>query len=112
MPTQRSKRRRVLGVLASGGLADNAGVVALTLRDKAILDFERMWWADPEAKAEAIRDRFDLSADRYDAILVEVLGDPEAFQHDPLVVRRLARQRARRRPEPPTARPANDWPSR
>lgn len=87
-------------------------VMALTERDKAILDFERMWWADAESKAAAINQRFALSAARYDQLLGEILADPEAFQLDPLVVRRLRKQRDRRRPEYFEARPANDWPSR
>ena len=84
----------------------------LTDRDKAILDFERLWWADPEAKTQAIRTYFWLSPARYHQILGEILSDPEAFQLDPLVVRRLRRQRDRRRPEFLESRPANDWPLR
>jgi hypothetical protein len=86
--------------------------MALTARDKAILDFERLWWADPEAKAVAIRERFELSPARYHQLLGEILADPEAFQLDPLVVSRLRRQRSRRRPGYVEARPANDWPRR
>ena len=83
--------------------------MALTARDKAILDFERLWWADPEAMAVAIRDRVEVSPGRYLQLLGEILADPEAFQLDPLVVRRLRRQRSRRRPGFVEARPANDW---
>ena len=76
--------------------------MALTVRDKAILDFERLWWADLEAKAVAIP---------LDREVIHVLP-PEAFQLDPLVVSRLRRQRSRRRPGFVEARPANDWPRR
>lgn len=86
--------------------------MALTERDKAILDFERMWWAEPDAKAKAIREHFEVSPARYHVLLGEILSDPEAFQLDPLVARRLRRQRERRRPEFVEARPANDWPHR
>jgi hypothetical protein len=83
----------------------------LTDRDKAILDFERMWWADAAQKAIAIRERFDLSSARYHELLGEILADPDAFASDPLVVRRLQRQLARRRTEPIEPRTVNDWPS-
>ena len=86
--------------------------MALTERDRAILDFERLWWADLEAKGQAIQERFELSPVRYHQILGEILSDPQAFQLDPLVVRRLRRQRDRRRPEFVESRPANDWPLR
>ncbi len=84
--------------------------MALTDRDKAILDFERLWWADPGAKGRAIRERFEVSPARYHQLLGEILSDPDAFQLDPLVVSRLRRQRDRRRPEFVESRPANDWP--
>ena len=84
--------------------------MALTDRDKAILDFERLWWADPVAKDQAVRSAFELSPARYHQLLGEILSDPEAFQLDPLVVRRLRRQRDRRRPQFAESRPANDWP--
>ncbi len=77
--------------------AQQSGPVSLTERDKAILDFERSWWAEPGVKESAIRDRFDLSATRYYELLAELLESPEAMAYDPLVVRRLHRQRAARR---------------
>jgi hypothetical protein len=71
--------------------------VALTERDRAILDFERTWWSQPGPKETAIRERFDLSNTRYYELLNEVLEDPDAMDYDPLVVRRLRRLRERRR---------------
>jgi hypothetical protein len=71
--------------------------VELTERDKAILDFERSWWTEPGPKEAIIVERFELSATRYYQILNELLESPEAYDHDPLVVRRLQRQRDRRR---------------
>ena len=68
-----------------------------TDRDRAILDFERSWWVAETPKELAIRERFDLSAGRYYQILAELLEMPEAYEYDPLVVRRLRRQRDRRR---------------
>ena len=86
--------------------------MGLTERDKAILDFERSWWANPGSKADAIRDRFELSTTRYYALLTEILGDPEAIQYDPLAVRRLKKDRDRRRRERYEPRPATEWRSR
>lgn len=71
--------------------------MALTDRDRAILDFERSWWSEPGPKELAIRERFDLSSTRYYEILNELLDMSEALDYDPLVVRRLRRLRDRRR---------------
>lgn len=71
--------------------------MALTDRDRAILDFERSWWTEDVPKELAIRSRFDLSATRYYQVLNDVLEMPEAVEYDPLVVRRLRRLRDRRR---------------
>jgi hypothetical protein len=71
--------------------------MALSERDKAILDFERSWWAEPGPKELAIRQRFDLSATRYYQVLGALLESPDAVDYDPLVVRRLRRLRDRRR---------------
>ena len=46
--------------------------MALSERDRAILDFERIWWTEPGPKELAIRTRFDLSPTRY----YQVLGEP------------------------------------
>ena len=73
--------------------------MALTERDRAILDFERSWWSESGPKEIAIRERFELSTTRYYEILGELLDAPEALEHDPLGVRRLRRLRDRRRRE-------------
>lgn len=71
--------------------------MALTARDRAILDFERSWWTEPGPKDTAIRERFELSGTRYYQLLTELLDDAEAMAYDPLLVRRLRRVRERRR---------------
>ncbi len=71
--------------------------MALTDRDRAILDFERTWWTEPGPKDAAIREHFELSGTRYYQLLTELLDDPEALGYDPLLVRRLRRVRERRR---------------
>jgi hypothetical protein len=71
--------------------------MALTERDKAILDFERTWWTEAGPKDTAIRERFELSGTRYYQLLTELIDDPDALDYDPLLVRRLRRMRERRR---------------
>ncbi len=90
----RPRQRRVLDPRA---LAGQPGPVALTDRDKAILDFERSWWTEAGPKDTAIRERFELSGTRYYQLLAELLEEPEAIEYDPLLVRRLRRVRDRRR---------------
>ena len=85
--------------------------MALTERDKAIIDFERTWWAEPGPKQAAIRDRFELSGTRYYQLLNELLETPEAMAYDPLVVRRLRRLRDRRRKARYEGRTAQDGPA-
>jgi hypothetical protein len=71
--------------------------MALTERDRAILDFERSWWSEAGPKELAIQERFELSATRYYQILGELLESDEALEYDQLGVRRLRRLRDRRR---------------
>jgi len=72
-------------------------LMALSDRERAIIDFERSWWAEPGPKELAIRERFKLSATRYYQVLNALLESPDAIEYDPLVVRRLRRLRDRRR---------------
>ncbi|MBV8693775.1 MAG: DUF3263 domain-containing protein [Actinobacteria bacterium] len=71
--------------------------MALSDREQAILDFERAWWTEPGPKEQAIRGRLELSPTRYYQVLSELLDSAEAAAYDPLVIRRLRRQRDRRR---------------
>lgn len=71
--------------------------MALSERDRAILDFERSWWTEAGPKEVAIRERFELSPTRYYQVLNELLESADALAYDPLVVRRLRRMRDRRR---------------
>jgi hypothetical protein len=71
--------------------------MALTDRDRAILDFERSWWHHSGPKETLIQERFELSAARYYEVLGQLLESPEAYEYDPLGVRRLRRLRDRRR---------------
>ncbi len=81
--------------------------MAMTDRDRAILDFERGWWATPGPKDLAIRARFELSGTRYYQLLTELIDQPEAYSYDPLLVLRLRRSRDRRRRARATGRPVS-----
>jgi len=74
-------------------------VAELSERGAAILEFEKQWWAFPGTKEAEIRGRFDLSAPRYYQLLNDLIDTPEALARDPLLVKRLRRQRAARQKE-------------
>jgi hypothetical protein len=73
--------------------------MGLALRDRAILDFERCWWTRSGTKEAAIRTELGLSGTRYYERLRALVDDPAAYEYDPLTVKRLCRQRERRRRE-------------
>jgi hypothetical protein len=68
----------------------------LTERDRAVLIFEKQYWKYSGAKEQAIRDRFEMSATRYYQVLNALLDRPEAQEFEPMLVKRLRRQRAAR----------------
>jgi hypothetical protein len=68
----------------------------LTQRDIEMLDFERSWWKHAGVKEQAIKERFDMSATRYYQLLNELLENPAAMAHDPILVKRLKRLRTYR----------------
>jgi len=84
----------------------------LTERERAILEFEGTWWSEPGSKEHAIRDRFELSPTRYYQLLNELIDLVGALAYDPLVVRRLRRQRDRRRRARFEGRPIEERPGR
>jgi hypothetical protein len=61
--------------------------------DRALLDFEEVWWKSSGTKAAAIRRRFHISPSTYYRRLGAVIDAPEALEHAPMVVRRLLRRR-------------------
>jgi hypothetical protein len=69
----------------------------LSERERAILEFEGTWWQHDDARDTLIRARFACSTDEYYQELNQLLDHPGALSVDPLVVRRLRRQRERRR---------------
>jgi hypothetical protein len=65
----------------------------LTPQDVEILEFERSWWKHAGVKEQAIKERFEMSATRYYQLLNELLENPAAMAHDPILVKRLKRLR-------------------
>jgi len=86
--------------------------MALTDRDRAILDFERSWWLQPGSKTAAIRQQLRMSTTRYYELLAELMSSPEARRYDPLLIRRLRRLQAQRRRARIEGRPAAGPPAR
>ena len=68
----------------------------LNEQDVAILDFERSWWKHAGVKEQAIKERFGMSATKYYQVLNELLENPAALAHDPILVKRLKRLRTYR----------------
>jgi Protein of unknown function (DUF3263) len=71
--------------------------MGLSERDQAILEFEGSWWTLAGPKQAAIRDRFGISVSSYRRILATLMESEEAEGADPLLVRRLRRDRDLRR---------------
>jgi hypothetical protein len=68
----------------------------LTGRELEILAFERQWWKYAGAKERAIRELFDMSPTRYYQLLNALVDKQEALSVDPMLVKRLRRQRVSR----------------
>jgi hypothetical protein len=66
-------------------------------RERGVLAFERHWWRHAGAKEEAIRRQFGVGPTAYYQLLSRLIDDPAALAHDPMLVKRLQRQRASRR---------------
>ena len=80
---------------------------ALSERDMRVLAFERGTWRTAGAKEQAIGDVLGISATRYYQLLNELIDSPDALKFDPVLVKRLRAQRARRQrmrsPQPGTS---------
>ena len=68
----------------------------LNPREREILTFEREWWKYAGAKETALREHLAMTAETYYRSLNEIIDLPAALDHDPLLVRRLRRQRISR----------------
>ena len=71
--------------------------MALSDRDRAILEFEQAWWLEPGTKEAALRAHLDLSPSRYRELLYAIIDRPDAMDFDPMVVRRTRKVREHNR---------------
>lgn len=70
--------------------------MALTSRDRDLLNFEERNRGDSGTKTVAIRDTFGLTRARYYQILNGLLDEPDAVAEFPMLVRALRDARERR----------------
>jgi len=61
----------------------------LSIEERAVLDFEGSWWLESGPKDQAIEFSLGLTAARYYEVLLALINRPEAFQHDPLTMKRV-----------------------
>jgi|GEM_PF-1110722 len=71
--------------------------IQLNERALAMVHFEATWFVEGVDRHDTIRARFGCSVEEYNLELNQVIDDPAALALDPLVVRRLRRNRDRRR---------------
>lgn len=62
-----------------------------------MIHFEATWFVEGLDRHDTIRERFGCSSEEYTHELNQVIDDPASLELDPLVVRRLLRNRDRRR---------------
>jgi hypothetical protein len=72
--------------------------MALSDRDREVLDFERSWQtrAAGAPKAVVVRSTLQMSPSAYYRRLALLVGTDEAMAYDPLLVRRLRQRRLAR----------------
>jgi hypothetical protein len=75
----------------------NGAAGPLGERERSVLAFERQWWRHAGAKEEAIRQQFGVGPTAYYQHLSRLIDDPAAIAYDPMLIKRLQRQRASRR---------------
>ncbi|MDO5493410.1 MAG: DUF3263 domain-containing protein [Nesterenkonia sp.] len=68
----------------------------LSDQDRSILELERQWWKYAGAKDQAISERLGMTAVSYYQVLNRLIDSEAALAHDPMLVKRLRRQRESR----------------
>jgi hypothetical protein len=82
--------------------------MGLSDQERAVLEFEGSWWTVPGSKEAAIRSRLGMSASSYRKVLARLIESEEAASVAPLLIRRLRRDRDRRRRARFEGRPVGD----
>jgi hypothetical protein len=88
--------REVEGVVAEQSPAGSPRA-GLTDLEKDILVFEQSWVHRPEVKDEAIRQELSISPTAYYRTLSALLDSRAALEFDPMLIKRLQREREQRR---------------
>lgn len=78
--------------------------MALSERDRAILDCAATPYAYEGIREQVIRDRFEMSATRFWQIVGALIDTQDALEYAPVLVNRLRRLRDRRRHDRSAAR--------
>lgn len=85
-------------------LAERAAARAeLEPRVQLMLDLERHWWKFDSDKEAAVRSQLGISLVDFQRSVNQLLDDPAVLAADPVLVRRLMRQRASRIARPTRA---------
>lgn len=71
----------------------------LTEEEAQILGLERQWWKYAGAKDQAISEQLSMSAVSYYRTLNRLIDTEDALAYDPILVKRLRRQREARHRE-------------
>lgn len=71
--------------------------MALSDRDRMVLEFERLRWKYQGVKDAAVLELFGMSSTRYAQVVQWVIEQPDALVYDPALVGRLRRLRDARR---------------
>lgn len=85
-----------MNLVHSEAVPSGEDAVGLTARDQEIIAFERQWWKYAGNKETAIKELFDMSATRYYQVLNGLIDTTAALEFDPMLIKRLRRQRAQR----------------
>ncbi len=64
--------------------------------DLHLLDFEREWWRHAGSKEAGVKEKFGISLSEYYERLNNLIDSDEALAAEPILVKRLRRQRALR----------------
>lgn len=68
----------------------------LSVRERAVLDFEGSWWLFPQPKDRAIAEYVGMSSTRYYQVLRRLVDAQPACDYAPLTVHRMRRLRRTR----------------
>lgn len=85
-----------MNLLRSDTVPTGETLGALSERDREIIAFERQWWKYAGNKETAIKELFDMSATRYYQVLNALVDNQAALEFDPMLIKRLRRQRTQR----------------